>query len=88
MTDGHERARRRDEANRDEFAIRHEEASLDAQQRTLEREMAQFEDAEAEAKHAIEVEWRREHHGHDPERTPAWRSTDSTPTDSTPTGDA
>jgi hypothetical protein len=87
MTADDERARRLDAENRDEFAIRHEEASLEAQQRTLEREMAQFEDAEAEAKRAIEAEWRSEHHGHDPERTPAWRSAGSPPAGTTPPGD-
>jgi hypothetical protein len=79
MTEREDRARRLDAENRDEFAIRHQEASLEAQEHALEREMKEFEHSEAEAKREIEAEWRSEHHGHDPQRPPAWRTTDDAP---------
>ena len=74
MAEREEPAQLRDEENREEFAIRREEAHLAAQERELEVEMKDFEDAEEQAKRQIEGEWRNEHHGHEPERQPAWHT--------------
>ena len=63
----------RDEADRERFALRREEAEAEREERDLERELEDFEAREAQTKKRIEDEWRREHFGHDPERPPAWR---------------
>lgn len=74
MAERNELAHQRDEENREEFATRKEEAHLAAEERELEHEMKDFEDAEQQAKQQIEGEWRKEHHGHEPEREPAWNT--------------
>jgi hypothetical protein len=68
-----ETARRHDAENREHYAIRREERHLEAVERVLERELKAFEADERAAIARIEAEWRREHHGLDPERRPAWR---------------
>ncbi len=62
----------RDEANREEFAIRRLEAAMAAEERELEHEMHLFEEDEDATKRGIAAEWRKEHWGHEPERPPPW----------------
>lgn len=62
----------RDEANRQEFAIRRLEEAMAAEERELEHEMHLFEEDEEATKRRIAAEWRREHWGHEPERPPRW----------------
>jgi hypothetical protein len=73
MSEREEQARRRDEENREELAMRKQERQLAAGERELEREQLAFQQAEKETKENIEHEWRNEHFGHEPERPPAWR---------------
>ena len=56
----------------DELAIRKSERRMAREERDLEREMTEFEDAEERAEKQIEEELRREHWGHEPERPPVW----------------
>jgi Amino acid kinase family len=70
----HELARLRDEEDRDLFAIRKVEERMDLQERELASKLRALGKSEARAERSIEQEWRREHFGHDPERTPAWRT--------------
>ncbi len=74
-TDPIRQAQLRDEANRNEHAIRRQERDLEAGERDLERRLAAFDESETKAKLSIESEWRSEHSGHDPERPPSWRAT-------------
>jgi hypothetical protein len=77
MDERDQQARRHDEENREQFAIRKEERELAAEERELERELADFETSKERAKLDIETEWRAEHAGHEPERPPAWRAPES-----------
>lgn len=83
-TDPTRQAQLRDEANRNEHAIRRQEHDLEAGQRDLERRLAAFDEAETKAKLSIESEWRSEHSGHDPERPPSWRAPAASETPETP----
>jgi len=74
MADSDELARLRNEEHRLEFAVRKSAREMDAVERTLERRLREFEHDEAETKHALEAEFRREHLGHEPERPPSWRN--------------
>jgi hypothetical protein len=56
----------------EELAIGKEERDMAHQERELEREMRQLEDAEEAAEKEIEEELRREHWGHEPERPLRW----------------
>jgi hypothetical protein len=63
----------RDEEDRDRFAIRREERRMAREARRLARALEAFDASEAQAERSIEVEWRTEHHGREPDRPPAWR---------------
>ncbi len=65
-------ARLRDEENRIEFDIHRRESAMAAEEREMERAMRAFEEDADQAKRSIRAEWRREHWGHEPERSPAW----------------
>ncbi len=71
-TDGAHHDHLRDEANREEFAIRRLEDVMAAEERELEHEMHLFEEDEDATKRSIAAEWRKEHWGHEPERPPPW----------------
>ncbi|MBV9415133.1 MAG: hypothetical protein JO363_09165 [Solirubrobacterales bacterium] len=45
------------------------------EEREMERAMRAFEEDADQAKRYIKAEWRTEHWGHAPERTPAWEDT-------------
>jgi hypothetical protein len=60
----------RDEADRQDFAIRKELEQMAAQERVLERDGEAFEDHKDRAKRSIAAERRKEHWGHEPERLP------------------
>jgi hypothetical protein len=62
----------RDLEHRSEFAVRRGEEEMEELERALERRLKEFERDEQEIKRRIRAEWRREHHGHDPERPPDW----------------
>ena len=70
--DDPERARLRDEEDRELYAIRRAERELERRARELTDELEEFHEHEDEAEIAIEREWRKESWGHDPEREPAW----------------
>jgi hypothetical protein len=59
-----------------ELAIRKQERRMVREQREMERDVKALEEAEVRAEREIEAEWRREHWGHEPERHPAWQTTD------------
>jgi hypothetical protein len=63
----------RDEEDRDRFAIRREERRMAREARRLARELRDFDEGEADAERSIELEWRTEHYGREPDRPPAWR---------------
>jgi hypothetical protein len=56
----------------EELAIAKAERHMAHEERELEREMREFEDAEEAAEKEIEEELRREHWGHEPERPLRW----------------
>jgi hypothetical protein len=56
----------------EELAIGKAQRNMAHQERELEREMRELEDAEEGAEKEIEEELRREHWGHDPERPLHW----------------
>jgi uncharacterized protein involved in exopolysaccharide biosynthesis len=66
-------SRLRDEANREEFAIRRLLRDMTADEHRLEREMQTFEEDEQAAEKTIENDWRAVHWGKAPERPSAWR---------------
>jgi len=72
MDDRDEMRRLRAEEIGDELAIRKEEQRIAGEERDLEREMKEFQDAEERAEKQIEEEMRREHWGREPERRPVW----------------
>jgi hypothetical protein len=72
MNDRDEIDRWRAEEVGDELAIRKQERRMAREERDLEREGKEFEDAEERAEKQIEQELRREHWGHEPERPPVW----------------
>jgi uncharacterized protein YlxW (UPF0749 family) len=72
MDERDEVARSRAKEIGDELAIRKEEQRLAREERDLEREIKEFEEAEERAERQIENEWRREHLGREPERPPVW----------------
>jgi len=67
-----EMARSRAEEIGDELAIRKQEQRMSGEERDMEGEMKEFQDAEERAEKQIEDELRREHWGHEPERPPVW----------------
>jgi hypothetical protein len=72
MVDRDEQARRHDEENRAEFAIRRQEKEMESVERALERELKAFEADEEKTKRRISDQWRSEHWGREPEHPPAW----------------
>jgi hypothetical protein len=68
-----DKARRRDEENRERFAVRRAEEDLARKEAELKHELDQLEEHEDRAKRDIEAEWREEHWHRDPDRPPAWR---------------
>jgi hypothetical protein len=72
MNERDERDRWRAEEVGDELAINKAERRLAREQRRMEREGKEFQDAEDRAERAIEEELRREHWGHEPEPPPVW----------------
>jgi len=70
MDDRDEMRRLRAEEIGDELAIRKDEQRIAGEERDLEREMQEFQDAEQSAEKQIEEELRREHWGREPERPP------------------
>jgi hypothetical protein len=67
-----QRARARDAANRDRFAIRRSLRGMTAQLHQLEREAHAFDAREQHTKATIEEIWLVEHWGRQPIRPPAW----------------
>ena len=67
-----QRARARDAANRDRFAIRRQLREMNAELRSLEREANAFDVREQHTKQTIEETWLVEHWGRQPIRPPAW----------------
>lgn len=63
---------RRDEGDRELFAIRREERELVAEERELERGLEALEEDEHRVERQIDAEWRKEHWGHEPEHPPSW----------------
>jgi hypothetical protein len=63
----------RDREHREEYAIRREERRMAREARRLQRELHAFDEDEGRAERSIEMEWRAEHYGRDPDRPPAWR---------------
>jgi hypothetical protein len=74
MTEREELARMRADEVSDELAVRRAEQLMAREARELEDGLNELENAEELAEHEIEAEWRREHHGHMPERPPDWPS--------------
>jgi len=72
MDERDEMARSRAEEIGDELATRKQEQRMAREERAMEGEMKEFEDAEERAEKLIEDELRREHWGHEPERPPVW----------------
>jgi hypothetical protein len=72
MHERDEMARSRAEEIGDELAIRKQEQRMAREERDMEGEMKEFEDAEERAEKQIEDELRREHWRHEPERPPVW----------------
>ncbi|MGZ4168429.1 MAG: hypothetical protein ACXVR1_02705 [Solirubrobacteraceae bacterium] len=68
------RVRVRAEQVDEELAIRKAQRRMASEERTLELELEAFEASEERVERQIEGEWRREHHGHEPERPPEWRT--------------
>ncbi len=67
-----------DQEIRARLAIRKELSAMTAEEREMDRAMKAFEEDADQAKRYIEAEWRTECWGHEPERPPAWKVTDST----------
>jgi hypothetical protein len=67
-----DKARLRDEEDREPFAARREEKDLAHDEAVLERQLEQLAEREERAKRDIEEEWRQEHWHHDPDRPPEW----------------
>lgn len=67
-----QRARARDAANRDRFAIRRALRGMTAELHQLEREARAFDVREQQTKTAIEEIWLVEHWGKQPVQPPAW----------------
>lgn len=72
MDERDEMARSRAGEIGDELAIRKQERRMAAEERGMEGEMKEFEEAEGRAEKQIEDELRHEHWGHQPERPPVW----------------
>jgi hypothetical protein len=70
----HERARARDAANRDRYAIRRTLRGMTAELHHLEREAHDFDVRVQDTKDAIEEIWLVEHWGKEPVQPPAWRT--------------
>ena len=68
-----ERARLRDEEDRELYAIRRVERKLERGARDLTDGLDALAKQESENEAAIEREWQTEGWGHDPERPPSWR---------------
>jgi hypothetical protein len=68
-----------DEEIRAQFAIRRTLSAMAAEEREMERAMKAFEEDADQAKRFIKAEWRRENCGHDPQRPPAGKVTDTRP---------
>ena len=75
MGSNRDSARRRDEEDRELFAVRRIERSMAAAVAALERRLVSFEDDIHAAEQAILAEWVAEHQGLAPERPPSWQST-------------
>jgi len=78
MVERKDRTPAHDEEIRGQFAIQRRLTAMEAEEREMERAMRAFEEDADQAKRYIKAEWRREHWGHEPERPPAWESTDTT----------
>lgn len=76
MDERDDRVRVRAEQVDEELAIRREERRMATEERALEVELEAFEATEESVERQIEGEWRREHHGREPERPPEWRNHD------------
>ena len=74
MTERDELARMRAEEVAEELALRNTQRRMAHAARELEDELHDLTDAEELAEREIEAEWRREHHGHEPEHPPEWRT--------------
>jgi hypothetical protein len=74
MPEREDLARLRDEEARSELATGRALSAMAAEEREMERAMKGFEEDADQAKRFIEAEWRREHWGHSPERSPAWEA--------------
>lgn len=80
MNEDDQRARRRDEEDRESFAIRREEREMAAEIKRLQREEDVVQEDVERAERTIDADLRVEGWGRDPERLPFWRSGSRPPT--------